>query len=403
MDERKKALLSWLDELEQYAKGNSLPGRIMDGIQECKRRLSSDNLEPDKLRPEVEGILDSIRKKTVPKSVREGEVDSHVTAQDVRQQIQKMAQRCHDENEMAIQNLSELKNLALKKCEAQLKDILYVDAHMEEITDGARYIQFYEKAAVGLEKETSNILSELFGAMDENYTHMLEHMRSFLGSIRANGNDTVRENMLYEVEAKREGIGKRILAEAETWKTGRQEIVSFAQRTGAQISKIVKKIEFRRKLYVVIPALIVLLLGVGNHILGAVKPEADAGTGEEFILTIMENVVDLTFVVGILLIGIAGIMIVVLLYKAYLKRSKSCCNRSIAKKSVEYLQKEFVRFEQSNCLRFALDESIKMAVEEYEQRHVRLFNEAFAFGDSGQEEQQKSRFDELITAWNSIR
>lgn len=68
----------------------------------------------------------------------------------------------------------------MTKCENQLKEILCVDAHIEEITHAARYIQFYENAASSFEKETTNIMSELFEAMDGNYTYIEEYEQQHL-------------------------------------------------------------------------------------------------------------------------------------------------------------------------------------------------------------------------------
>lgn len=422
MDERKQEILDWLEKLGQYAGDNAMPSRITDGIQDCKEKIASDNMEPDRLQTEVEGLLDSIRRKTETESAGGYTADSSVAVQNVMRQMQKMAERCHDDNERSIQDLSERKNMVLTKCEDQLKEILCVHAHMEEVTHAARYIQFYEKTASGLEKETANFLSELFEVMDKNYTHMMNHIRSLFRSLSGSGSDSVREKALYELDSKREGIGRKVLAEAESWKTGKQELVSFAQRTWKKISKIVKTIEIKQKLYAALPVFLVLTLVVGNRVLGVMeafyelkKAEIEV-TEKEAQYGLLSNVMELgedalkgtelvTNLMGtveLLLFGIAGIMIVIFLYRSYLKWIRACCDRSIAKKCTEYLQKEFVSFEQSNCMSRALDEDIKLAVEEYEQQHLQLFHEVFVLWDSGQTS-QKERFDELITIWNNIR
>lgn len=100
---------------------------------------------------------------------------------------------------------------------------------------------------------------------------------------------------------------------------------------------------------------------------------------------------------------IFGILIVALFYVIYIKLLRRWCDRSIAKKSAEYLQKEFAGFEQSNVLGLALEENIKTAMEEFEQRHLQLFNDTFAVWGSTQENQKKTRLDELVRKWNSIR
>ncbi len=266
MDERKQEMLRWLDELGQYADENGLSSRIMDGIEACKADLKSGNVEMDKIQLEAEQLLDSIRKKAVPEPVRDKDAEGRVTFEDVERQIKKMAQRCHDENESSIQDMSERNHLAVKKCEAQLKEILRTDAHLEELKHGAKYIQFYQKAAFGFQKEVSYLVSEVFEAMNQNYTRMLDHMRSMFRSLRGSGNETIQEKTLYEMDVKREEIGRKLQADVESWEPGRKEIVSFAERTGPQISQIVNEAERKRKLYAMLPVLVVLVFLLGSII-----------------------------------------------------------------------------------------------------------------------------------------
>lgn len=431
MDERKQEMLRWLDELGQYADENGLSSRIMDGIEACKADLKSGNVEMDKIQLEAEQLLDSIRKKAVPEPVRDKAAEGRVAFEDVERQIKKMAQRCHDENESSIQDMAERNHLAVKKCEAQLKEILRTDAHLEELKHGAKYIQFYEKAAFWFQKEVSYLASEVFEAMNQNYTHMLDHMRSMFRSLRDSGNETIQEKTLYEMDVKREEIGRKLQADVESWEPGRQEIVSFAERTGTQISQIVKAAERKRKLYAMLPVLVVLVFLLGNIISGAVAAasdaeaayaetqEADTGTqlGEQLVNQlpdVLETVGDaggtasglisvLELIIAVAILVILVILVVVLLYVMYIKLVRRWCDRSIAKKSAEYLHKEFAGFEQSNVLGLALEENIKNAMEEFEQRHLQLFNDTFAVWGSTQEEQKKIRLDELVRKWNSIR
>lgn len=429
MDERKQEMLRWLDELGQYADENGLSSRIMDGIEACKADLKSGNVEMDKIQLEAEQLLDSIRKKAVPEPVRDKDAEGRVTFEDVERQIKKMAQRCHDENESSIQDMSERNHLAVKKCEAQLKEILRTDAHLEELKHGAKYIQFYQKAAFGFQKEVSYLVSEVFEAMNQNYTRMLDHMRSMFRSLRGSGNETIQEKTLYEMDVKREEIGRKLQADVESWESGRKEIVSFAERTGPQISQIVNEAERKRKLYAMLPVLVVLVFLLGSIISWAVAAasdaeaayaetqEADTGTqlGEQLLNQlpdIVETVVDVgdiasslikNLVTVIIPAVIFGILIVALFYVIYIKLLRRWCDRSIAKKSAEYLQKEFAGFEQSNVLGLALEENIKTAMEEFEQRHLQLFNDTFAVWGSTQENQKKTRLDELVRKWNSIR
>ena len=429
MDERKQEMLRWLDELGQYADENGLSSRIMDGIEACKADLKSGNVEMDKIQLEAEQLLDSVRKKAVPEPVRDKDAEGRVTFQEVERQIKKMAQRCHDENESSIQDMSERNHLAVKKCEAQLKEILRTDAHLEELKHGAKYIQFYQKAAFGFQKEVSYLVSEVFEAMNQNYTRMLDHMRSMFRSLRGSGNETIQEKTLYEMDVKREEIGRKLQADVESWEPGRKEIVSFAERTGPQISQIVNEAERKRKLYAMLPVLVVLVFLLGSIISWAVAAasdaeaayaetqEADTGTqlGEQLLNQlpdIVETVVDVgdiasslikNLVTVIIPAVIFGILIVALFYVIYIKLLRRWCDRSIAKKSAEYLQKEFAGFEQSNVLGLALEENIKTAMEEFEQRHLQLFNDTFAVWGSTQENQKKTRLDELVRKWNSIR
>lgn len=67
-----------------------------------------------------------------------------------------------------------------------------------------------------------------------------------------------------------------------------------------------------------------------------------------------------------------------------------------------YLQKELIDFEQSGCLRTELDETVKRAVDRYNEKYLMLLNSAFVDPQYGEKQEKKERFRTLVEEWQSI-
>ena len=135
MDTKKKDTLAWLGELEQYARDNQLPMRILDSIEDCKNKISVKSPDWQEINLRVGDILNSIEQKTAPTVVIQDNNENQISVQAIEDQIKKMAQRCQTENKASVGNITERKNLIVKKVYEDLKEITRTRAHMKELKD----------------------------------------------------------------------------------------------------------------------------------------------------------------------------------------------------------------------------------------------------------------------------
>lgn len=325
------------------------------------------------------------------------ETEQLALVQQMKQQVKKMVQRCHDENQQAMDELDIPKQSLLKKCSMQMHDMTKTAAHMEDIKEEARYLQFYENVAYEYEKGSISIVSEMFENMNENYSHMVEHMSAMIQNADNRGARLINGRTLYELDNKRTMLGKKVLSEAQIGNAGKEKINSFAQETAKQIRKIVAGTELKRKICAMLPFLILLGIVLVSVISGFFMNPADQEAASNGIsisdamdifdwvkkLFGLQNVLTTLKIMGMsaVFIVVAIVLIVIVLYVVYVKLLKRSCNKKICKKSAAYLEKELLAFEESGCMRQALDEDISHAAKEYELHNATLLNDTFPFAE----------------------
>ncbi len=96
-DERQIKTIAWIKELEQYAKEQKLPMRILDELEECKQQASSNDVDWARINRTIEELMESIEGKLVPAEVQQDNAIEEVSVEEVKMQVRKMAQRCHTE------------------------------------------------------------------------------------------------------------------------------------------------------------------------------------------------------------------------------------------------------------------------------------------------------------------
>ena len=114
VDKKRQELIEWLDKLEKYACDTELSTRIRDRIGECRNLANNADTDEDRLRTEIEELLNSIGKKEPAGSVIANDAEKTVTSQNIEEQLKKMAQNCQRENESFVEGMSERKNLILQ-------------------------------------------------------------------------------------------------------------------------------------------------------------------------------------------------------------------------------------------------------------------------------------------------
>lgn len=423
MNNKREKILSWIDEMEKYAHDNKLPSRIMDRLVECKDGVHNGTIPWEQVCLEIEDIIVSVEKKALAEAKQTDDGKGSVSMQEVEAQLKKMAERCHNENQVSVLNAEERKKSVLAKCFGQLREITRTEAHIRELKRGAMYVRFFEDGATGYQTEILSVLRDMVSDISSNYTHMLEHMKSMFCSIKhpVLGN----EKAFYELEEKQTLLEKRVLNTVANSDVGKNDIISFAQRTGAKIKGIVKRYELKRKILTWLPVLVIILVVVGSSILGGNKSaavteasdtEAQMSESGQAVIDFVEgklteqlsNAMDgLSEAIGALTIPflialIAIVMIVIVLYRLYIKGLQKSCDRAICQRCEEYLLKEFISFEQGDSLKQRMDEIIKDAVSEYEQQYLQLLNETFRISGQESERCEADTLSVLKETWKQI-
>lgn len=420
-DERQREAAEWFDELKRYAGEKNLPMRIMDELEECRKLALSGEAEWGAVSRSVEELLESIEGKTMP-AVMQEKAGNEVSTEDIKAQLEKMARRCHAENTASVDGMGERKNAVIKKMYGQLFEISQTKAHLEELKNEDLYLHFFSLSRTTYERDTFEMIRELLQSISNNYGYMLNHMKSMFQSIGGYRKGIGSEKFYLEYEARRNGIDQKILSEAQTADIGGNDIISFGQRTKEVIKGMVKKLERKRKLLAWVPLIILLcLLMVGsvvrqgqsrqeterieetNESDNAVIKDVAQKLGEKVIKEpeIVKSVVRFfrTLLVSLGAFLALVLLVIVLLYIAYLKILKQWCDHQICKKCGEYLKTELSCFEQESGLSLKLDIVMLNAVDEYERQYMEVLNQLLTGTDYEQQDQQQNEMAE----WNALR
>ena len=417
MDKKQKDMLAWLAELEQYVRDNQLSMRILDGIEDCKNKSSAKSPDWQEISLRVADILNSIEQKTAPAVVQDNN-QNQISVQAIETQIQKMAQRCQTENKASVGNITERKNLIVKKVYEDLQEIAHTEAHLEEMKDQNAYLHFYQNQRMEYERAAFSLIRELLHDVSGNYNYMVEHLRSMFQSMDGYKLGVGNEKFYNEFETQKEGLDNRLQNEMTTREVGGSTITDFAQKTEKKVKKIVSKFVKIRKLLAWVPVIVLLLVLTTGFV---VKQNNQQDTTEEmqeqssWVSDLKSQIFDFAKEIVSQGVSSSGIgigvfilisVIVVVLYFAYVNILKSWCNRRICTVCGEYLQTELEAFKRSDSIMPMLNEAVNSSVIEYEQEYLTILHQIL-FGsvfDADENEQSKMReFESLKVAWNKLK
>lgn len=405
MGNDRQELMQWLDRLGEYVRSEGLPTRIADRIQECKSIACSENADEAALRTEIGELLDSIEKKKANDPATIGKAEKAVTSEDIEKELRRMAQTCQRQNEGVVADMEERKGLILQRCYTQIKDIAKTEAHVSQLKNTAEYMQFFEQVSAGYEQDVSLLIADLLKGIKSGYSHMLDHIRSMLRSVDAFRSGQANAKVFEELEQQRDALGKTIQAEIGMEAAGRKQIIPLAQRTEPEIQKIVKKKEKKQKLLVSLPWILALTLFVMDIVIKMFRAMGQSSDSDK--LGALKTFLEILGSFGALMTSffflfIAIILLIIVAYAMYVKAVKKSCLRATCRESAVYLQKELIDFEQSGCLRTELDETVKRAVDRYNEKYLMLLNSAFVDPQYGEKQEKKERFRTLVEEWQSI-
>lgn len=429
-DERQIRTIAWIEELEQYAKAQKLPMRILDELEECKQLASSNRADWDMVNRTIEELLESIQGKLAPAKVHQENVIEEVSVEEVKMQVKKMAQRCHTENFSSVEGMIERKNTVIRKMYGQLSEIGHVRAHLEELKNEDLYLVFFEKCRISFERDVLEMVGELLQSIRNNYGYMLDHMRSMFQSIGGYRKGMGNEKFYLEYEARRGGIDQRVLGEVQTADIGGNDLISFGQRTKDTVKGIVGKLVRKRKLLAWVPLIVLLCLFTVTSVVrqeqsrqtleSAEQEETEdsllkdiaADLGKKTVESVSEGVLQsmasflLVLLASLGILSIAVVLVIVVLYRCYLKILKRWCDHQICKRCGEYLQTELSQFQQNNNFFLKLDTVMRNAVEEYERQYMEVLNSLFmdtGYADQPAQQEGAVRWDTLREEWEQLK
>lgn len=429
-DEKQIKTIAWIEELEQYAKAQKLPMRILDELEECKQLASSNRADWDMVNRTIEELLESIQGKLAPAKVQQENVIEEVSVEEVKMQVRKMAQRCHTENFSSVEGMIERKNTVIRKMYGQLSEIGHVRAHLEELKNEDLYLVFFEKCRISFERDVLEMVGELLQSIRNNYGYMLDHMRSMFQSIGGYKKGMGNEKFYLEYEARRGGIDQRVLGEVQTADIGGNDLISFGQRTKDTVKGIVGKLVRKRKLLAWVPLIVLLCLFTVTSVVrqeqsrqtleSAEQEETEdsllkdiaADLGKKTVESVSEGVLQsmasflLVLLASLGILSIAVVLVIVVLYRCYLKILKRWCDHQICKRCGEYLQTELSQFQQNNNFFLKLDTVMRNAVEEYERQYMEVLNSLFmdtGYADQPAQQEGAARWDTLREEWEQLK
>lgn len=429
-DERQIRTIAWIEELEQYAKAQKLPMRILDELEECKQLASSNRADWDMVNRTIEELLESIQGKLAPAKVQQESVIEEVSVEEVKMQVRKMAQRCHTENFSSVEGMVERKNTVIRKMYGQLSEIGHVRAHLEKLKNEDLYLLFFEKCRISFERDVLEMVGELLQSIRNNYGYMLDHMRSMFQSIGGYRKGMGNEKFYLEYEARRGGIDQRVLGEVQTADIGGNDLISFGQRTKDTVKGIVGKLVRKRKLLAWVPLIVLLCLFTVTSVVrqeqsrrtleSAEQEETEdsllkdiaADLGKKTVESVSEGVLQsmasflLVLLASLGILSIAVVLVIVVLYRCYLKILKRWCDHQICKRCGEYLQTELSQFQQNNNFFLKLDTVMRNAVEEYERQYMEVLNSLFmdtGYADQPAQQEGAVRWDTLREEWEQLK
>lgn len=432
----KKELLEWLKKLMEYAKDNKLSMRIVDGIEDCIMMAEKNNSDMGEIKAAVEELLESISHKVAPPAEKNTGGSTGISVEEIREQIEGMAQRCQGENAESLQNIKERKQAVIQKTYFELQEITHCEAHLSELKNNDKYLRFYEQIRSSYEKQALHVFKEFLNDLANNYQFMIDRMKSMFRSIGSENSGLGSRKFYEEHDIKRENIARKLEAMAQDADCGGNDIEELGNATKKRVRRTVKKSISRMWLFILLPILVIFLFlgagiaskhvqpenvqdevaqeqensefldGVTDIVVSNVQEEITSAVKKkgigEIIKEIKDVVAPLIAAAGAVMVFI--VLLIIVIYAAYIIMLKKMCGRRICKKCNIYLQQEWLRFKQEDILSQKMDSILNDLQEEYNRQYLDLLNQLFCKSEYDVSNgNNKDQFEFLKEEWTAIK
>lgn len=421
--DHKEELLQWILELEEYAKNQRLSMRILDNIEDCKQHISREDLPWQALRLQIEEVVESVESKVQPADEAvQKQRENQVPVEKVQARVRQMAEDCHRENTASAAAIEQRKNITIKESIRRMNEISHTEAHLEEMLDSNRYVDYFQGIKHSYHRDMAKTAGEMIADISGNYDHMADHMKSMFQSMGGYTDGMGNEKFYRGYESRKDDMEKRLTGEAQTVDYGSSVIMEFADGTKESIQKTVRKAQSKKRLFIWLPILIVLVLALSVTIIKYQKSASGVSveqSGEKDERSVMDyvpkNTVQVYSLIGLMyfaiaLIGsalshiVAFVLIFAVLYAFYLNLLKKWCNSRICKRCGAYLRTELAAFEQEGKLAQTADQALSQIVPDCEQQYLAILDRLFVgtkYEEKGTDE--VPGFETLQAKWNKLK
>ena len=261
--ETKEAVLSiktneWMKEVEKYAVKYKLTSEILESINQCKKRIKAENADWNDISLAVEKLLEDISRRVMPEKDANAGGMKEVSVQVFKAQMQKVMEKCCEENEAAEKFMIEYGTAAVKKVYGSMQKISAARTYLAEMKNENLYLDFF----LNIEKEYNRtavlLIQGLFRDIAKNYMQILDEMLTVLQSIEEYLPDKESKKIYSEYKEEKSSLDREMMNKADKLEFGSSEIALFGQRTKGAVKSISKKWQRKKKMLSFLPIFLLI-------------------------------------------------------------------------------------------------------------------------------------------------
>ena len=390
--------IEWMKEVEKHAVEYKLSSEILDSIDQRKKQIKAENADWNDISLAVEKMLEDISRRIMPENeVNEGGM-KEVSVQVFKSQMQKITEKCHEENETAEKYMIEYGTDAIKKVYASMQKISTARTYLTEMKNESAYLLFFLNIKKDYDRKAVLLVQGLFKDIAQNNMQILDEMQSVLQSINEYLPDKESNKIYNKYEEEKNSIDKEMLDKTDKLEFGGSEIALFGQRTKGAVKSITKKWQRKKKMLTFIPICLLICSILFETIIAQ-----EQISGGNFLYSIVAFV-SMLFT-SLKSIMIVAVILIVVFFIAYLKFLRYWCDNQICRQCEEYLKIELAQFDNQNTLMLKMEKTVRRAVEKYEQENHTVLEHIFSeieYGSANADKADVNWLMDIRKQWNDL-
>lgn len=430
-NQKQMKAIEFLACMEELALEKEMKQRILDRIRELKSSLQGTlgELEMRQRMLEVDELAIYMKKQFIPEEQKEFVVDDMTTVSidEVREQVEQILQECHAANES--EKISYVYNLQsfILEVSQRMRDLSNVNANYKEVQNARFFCEKFEQIGNHFNQQISSSMTQFTKTVFQNCDQATACIKNMLAYIQDERLHKNQQELYYAYGTRRSQILQQHTAEGDARECGGSLIREFAVKRVEKINRIIEKKKKKTLFIKLMPLLIVLAFSIAPKVgdwigeqietIAESKEETNsnenvegfASKGADYLIEkLTETGVDLAVGVGISVFGYVGlplIIIVAVLYYAYIKKVNRTYAEKICEKVGAYLVPEIETFLKEETLYKKVTETFDAQEEALETSYREVFEKLLSnetlMGLQVTGEQE--RFLNLYREWNSVK